>query len=310
VLVEVDGARLTRGDAETEAAQRLKVAARQLPPDRIQMMRPRMMAYVIDQFVIRTLLLQEAERLGITITDEDIDKELEVIAEQLPPGVTIEQVMKESSAGEEHMRGELVTKLTIDRLMATRDDAAQGEIADEDIDAFYEEHGERLLLPENVHARHILITTDEKDDDAARAAKRKKAEDLRQQLVDGADFAELAEANSDCPSKKMGGDLGRFKRGQMVPPFEQAAFSRKAGEMGPVVETKFGYHIIEVLEHTDASRVPREKVVAMMKSERQRELMSALVQELKQKAKISFAPGTPRPMPAVQEQASPTPPQE
>ena len=297
VLVEVDGSQLTRADAEKEISERLKAAARQLPPDRVQTMRPRMMAYVLDQFVIRTVLMHEAKRAGIKVSDEDIDKELAIIAEQLPPGVTIEQVMKESSAGEEHMRGEVVTKLTIDKLLATRPDAAPAEIAEDDVDAFYEKHGDRLLLPENVHARHILITTAEEDDESARAAKREKAADLRQQLVDGADFKELAEANSDCPSKKMGGDLGRFKRGQMVPPFEEAAFSRKPGEIGPVVETKFGYHVIEVLEHTEASRVPREKVIQMMKADRQREKMAALVQELKDKSKITFAPGTPRLMP-------------
>ncbi len=68
--------------------------------------------------------------------------------------------------------------------------------------------------------------------------------DIKQQLDTGADFATLAEQNSDCPSGKKGGDLGTFGRGQMVPAFETTAFGMEVGGVSDVVETDFGYHII------------------------------------------------------------------
>jgi parvulin-like peptidyl-prolyl isomerase len=69
-------------------------------------------------------------------------------------------------------------------------------------------------------------------------------EQLKTQIDGGADFAQLAQQHSDCPSGKRGGDLGSFGRGQMVGPFEQAAFGMPVGSTSGVVETDFGYHII------------------------------------------------------------------
>jgi parvulin-like peptidyl-prolyl isomerase len=75
-------------------------------------------------------------------------------------------------------------------------------------------------------------------------AAKQQIDQLAAQLQDGADFAELARANSDCPSKARGGDLGRFGRGQMVGEFETTAFGLQVGEQSGVIETPFGYHII------------------------------------------------------------------
>ena len=68
---------------------------------------------------------------------------------------------------------------------------------------------------------------------------------LRQQVEDGADFSAVARDNSDCPSSRQGGDLGTFGRGQMVPEFENAAFGLAVGDLSDVIETAFGYHIIQ-----------------------------------------------------------------
>jgi len=88
---------------------------------------------------------------------------------------------------------------------------------------------------QNVHARHILVSTQE------------TAIDLKNQLSEGADFAQLAKQHSSCPSKNSGGDLGMFGRGQMVKPFEDAAFGTPVGQVSQPVQTQFGWHLIERL---------------------------------------------------------------
>jgi parvulin-like peptidyl-prolyl isomerase len=102
-------------------------------------------------------------------------------------------------------------------------------------------------MPNTVRASHILLMY---KGSARSTATRSKAEAeqqiqaIQQKLAGGADFAELARAHSDCPSKSKGGDLGNFGKGQMVGAFETAAFGMEVGGVSGVVETDFGYHLI------------------------------------------------------------------
>lgn len=104
------------------------------------------------------------------------------------------------------------------------------------------------MSPNQVRASHILLmykgsmrsTADRSKEEA-----QTQIADLKQQVENGADFAELAKQHSDCPSGREGGDLGQFPKGAMVPEFEQAAFSLEPGQTSDVVETSFGYHLIQ-----------------------------------------------------------------
>ncbi len=102
-----------------------------------------------------------------------------------------------------------------------------------------------------VHARHILIGSPE-DDAATKEANRKQALELKRRIEKGEDFATLArEYSKDPGSASLGGDLGWFGKGQMVKPFEDAAFSAPVGKVVGPVETRFGYHLIQVLDKSD-----------------------------------------------------------
>jgi len=89
------------------------------------------------------------------------------------------------------------------------------------------------------NARHILVASEQ------------ECLALKQQITDGADFAALAAANSQCPSGRNGGDLGTFGRGQMVPEFDKVVFSAPIGEVQGPVQTQFGYHLLEVTQRDD-----------------------------------------------------------
>jgi parvulin-like peptidyl-prolyl isomerase len=100
----------------------------------------------------------------------------------------------------------------------------------------------------NVRASHILLMYKGSSRSSATRSKaeaEQQIQDLERQLQGGADFAALAKAHSDCPSKSKGGDLGQFGRGQMVGPFEDATFAMQIGDVSGVVETDFGYHLIK-----------------------------------------------------------------
>jgi peptidyl-prolyl cis-trans isomerase D len=139
----------------------------------------------------------------------------------------------------------------------TLDDAAvQKALAErgEALRALYDERSGLYNVPEKIRARHILFAVPAGSDDAKVAAIQSEAEQALAQLKDGADFAALATARSDDPgSKASGGDLGLFGRGQMVPPFDEAAFAlQEPGALSGVVRTDYGFHIIRLEERQAA----------------------------------------------------------
>ena len=120
--------------------------------------------------------------------------------------------------------------------------------SDKDVEAYYKRYDKTTYShPEQAHARHILISVPENATEKERADAKAKAEMLLKQLRHGTDFAKLAaEYSDDEGNKHKGGDLGFFSRGQMVRPFEDAAFKLKPGQISDVVETRFGYHLIKL----------------------------------------------------------------
>jgi peptidyl-prolyl cis-trans isomerase D len=140
-----------------------------------------------------------------------------------------------------------------------------------DLRALFEERSGTYSVPEQVHARHVLVGVDRDADEAEVARAHEKAEALLARLRAGEDFAELARAESDDPgSKEKGGDLGTFPRGRMVAPFEEVAFALEPGALSEPVRSDFGFHLIRVEERLPAVSRSFEEV----REELARELLS------------------------------------
>lgn len=148
------------------------------------------------------------------------------------------------------------------------------QLTEAELRAAYASSMDNFRQPEQVHARHILLSTEGKSA-SEKEALHAKAEDLIQQLKDGADFAALAAANSDDGGNaNTGGDLGFFTRGTMVPEFDEAAFSLPVNQISDVVETQYGYHILEVTERQDSTVQPFEQVRGNLESQLRAEKIS------------------------------------
>ena len=149
--------------------------------------------------------------------------------------------------------------------------AGQVQVTPEDLQRYYNDHMDEYRMPEQVEVRHILIKTpppgpDGKVDPQAVAAARQKAEDVLKQLHAGGDFAKLAEKYSQDPaSAKNGGSLGWIQRGQTVPEFEKVAFSLPKGTTSGIVQTSYGFHIIQVDDKQEAHVKPLSEVEAQIK---------------------------------------------
>jgi parvulin-like peptidyl-prolyl isomerase len=149
------------------------------------------------------------------------------------------------------------TQFQAENLLAGKAFAAIGRASDTELRKYFEEHKAEF---EQVRARHILIRAtgspvplDPGKKELSDAEALAKAQELRKKIMGGADFAQVATEESDDGSKSAGGDLNFFRRGQLVPPFEQAAFGLKVGEVSQPVKTPFGYHLIKVEDRKEAN---------------------------------------------------------
>ena len=168
--------------------------------------------------------------------------------------------------------------------------ASKVVITDEETRAYYDGNSQLFQQPEQVKASHILIKVEPTADDAKKAEARKKIVEVQQKLKDGGDFAALAKEYSQGPSGSKGGDLGYFKRGQMVKPFDDVAFSMKTNEVSDLVETRFGYHLIKVYdkkpEQTLAYADVKDKIAQRLKQEKVEKDATLYVENLKKGAKV------------------------
>lgn len=150
--------------------------------------------------------------------------------------------------------------------------AAKFQPTEQEIRQYYERfRNSRFTHREQVHARHILLSVSENAGAKTKAQVRAQAEQLLARLRKGADFAKLARQDSDDDGNKFkGGDLGFFSRGQMVKPFEEAAFKLKPGELA-IAETRFGYHVIRVDEikpaHVDTLQEARAAIIEALREQ-------------------------------------------
>ncbi|MDO4799166.1 MAG: peptidylprolyl isomerase [Bacillota bacterium] len=121
-------------------------------------------------------------------------------------------------------------------------------VSDEEVEHFYEDNQEMFLTKPEIRASHILVGNEE------------TAKSLLEQIHGGSTFADVAKEHSSCPSKEVGGDLGFFGEGMMVPEFEQAAFALEVGQISEPVQTQFGYHLILKTDQKEGAQQTLDEV--------------------------------------------------
>ena len=151
------------------------------------------------------------------------------------------------------------------------------EVSDSEVKEYYDQDSEQFYEPEKVRARHILFKLKKDVSKEEEDKLREKALSVLAKLKKGSSFEKMAEKYSeDSSTAKKGGDLGYFKKGQMVKPFEEAAFSMKKGETSELVRSQYGIHIILVEDNNPAYILPleevREKIVKEIKLEQAQEM--------------------------------------
>ena len=292
-VVTVNGKAMEQAELDKQLNRIINSAKGQLSPEQLEKIKSSMQAQIIEHFITRTLLGAECDKLKITVTDKELNYRLNEYKKRLPQGMTLESALKQGGVEMKEMNDNIRFSLQVEKLVdiKTKDLPSPTEA---DIKGYFNANTKQFNTPEKVHARHILIKTDAKDDDKVKKEKKDKINTLREQLLKGGDFAKLAKENSDCPSgKAKGGDLGSFSRGRMIKEFENAAFTQKVNDIGPVVETKFGYHIIQVLEKIAAQpktlEESRAQIIKSLQRKNKNKIKGDLIKKLREESKIVYA---------------------
>ena len=244
---------------------------------------------VLEGLIEREILYQESQKAGIKIDDQKVNDQMAGIRKRFPNEEEFKKALASMGLTEEEVRTQIQRGLAI-RGLIDQKVANKIVVTDEETKAYYDGNPQLFKQPEQVKASHILIKVEPTADEATKAAARKKIEDIRKKLTDGGDFAELAKEYSEGPSAPKGGDLGYFRRGQMVKAFDDTAFSMKINEVSGLVETRFGYHLIKVYdkkpEQTLAYADVKDKIAQRLKQEKIEKDAIAYAENLKKDAKI------------------------
>jgi len=222
-------------------------------------------------YLEKILLLQEAKKRGLDLADEELASEHARLAEVAKnQGMTFDELLETTSLPRDFILRDIRDNVIIQKLL------------------------------ENIKAGVTVAEADLAAEKARIGMAMDKIVDIKKQLNDGADFAGLARAHSECPSSARGGDLGPFGRGQMVKPFDEAAFALDIGEVSGVVTTEFGHHVIKltakdeeagtitashILVRAEPAKTDAE-IMEALKTPKLQEAVVALFKRLQEEAKI------------------------
>ncbi len=250
---------------------------------------------IMPQLVGIEIAKTYAQEEGITVSDEEVDKEIQTIKTQvgeqarasgqdLSDQKAFDEALKQNDITEDELRQDVHENLPVQKVQERV--AGDAQPTQEEVQTFYDENkAAQFTQPAERCMRHILFNKDQQQ----------KAEDVKAQLQDGGDFAALAEENSQDPgSAAKGGDLGCLGKGETVPPFEEAAFAADQGEIVGPVETEFGYHLIEVTEIREEQTQPLEEVEPQITDElaatQQEEEFTSWIEDQKKQRNVKYLP--------------------
>ena len=244
---------------------------------------------IVDSLIEEELLFQESQKKGVKIEQATVDASLTNIQNRFNSEEDFLNFLKEMNLTKADFLLKIRRGLSTRKLIDTQiGDKIQ--IPEKESQTFYNTHPKYFKIPEQVKASHILIKLESNADKATRSAAFKKIKEIQKQLQNGEAFASLAKKFSEGPSNIKGGDLGYFGPGQMVKPFEDAAFALKPGETSKIVETRFGLHLIQLTDKKPEGTIDykdiKERIIQHLKQERMKQDIITYIQDLKKKAKI------------------------
>jgi peptidyl-prolyl cis-trans isomerase C len=244
-----------------------------------------------EQLATRELLYQEAVNRKVEADAAALDREYDQAHAQFKEEKAWVAYLSQQGLDPQTFKNELRTQRTVDVLVRQVVDQVKGPLPSEEVKKYYDANPALFESGPRVRASHVLVLVPQGTDANGKAALRAKAEGLLKRVKGGEDFAALARSSSeDKGSAPQGGELPVFGRGDMVPPFEAAAFALPAGGLSEIVESQFGFHIIKVHEKLPGEKAPfdsvKDRLTEHLLNLKRQEAVTLFINGLRAKAKI------------------------
>ncbi len=223
---------------------------------------------VLKQLIDEQVILAEAARQGVTVpkaqVDQSVDQQLQTVKSRLGTDEQFRKALEQEKLTEPALRQKYATELRKQLLvtkMVDREVQSKTTVTDGEVRTYFTAHRDSIgKAPERLKLAAVVLAFEPDSAQVKRA--RAKADSLRAVIVKGKPFADVAAAASDDPSGARGGDLGTFARGTMVPEFEEEVFALKPMDLSKPIRSRYGFHIVQVLEHQAATDSSEERVHA------------------------------------------------
>jgi peptidyl-prolyl cis-trans isomerase C len=262
---------------------------------------------LIDRLIDQRLIDDAIEASSVEVSGEEVDDKLEQVRSQFDQAAkqqsgkqgrgqrpqSLEQVASQYGIGQDELRDSIRRSIAIEKLLVDKKDVEMP--TDKEIRKFYDNNQKQFSRPEQVRVRHILVRVQPKAGDETWKKAEKKIGKIRKKATkDSTKFAKLARDKSDGPSAKKGGDVGFIGRKQFDKNFTDAAFDLEKSKISKPVKTKYGYHIIKLVDRREAETVPFEEVkdrlAKQLKNKRVHKQLQGYVKELRKDAEIEKHP--------------------
>jgi len=214
---------------------------------------------ILEQLIDEKLIIQEAKRLGITITEKEVDLTIREVREDSKLSEDqFKQALVEEGVTLEKYRNEIRNQLIRMKILE-QEIKHKVQIKEEEIEQYYREHLDSYNTPLEVRLQQILLMIPSEASEQEISQIREKAEEILKRIREGEDFYTLARLYSQDVSAAAGGDMGFFKQNELLPALNEVAFSLEVGEVSSIIHTSLGFHIIKILEKRERKKMTKEE---------------------------------------------------
>lgn len=246
----------------------------------------------IHKMVENELLAQYALSLGLEPADEEIDAQVEAAMGRMGGVARYNEALKATGITPEQYEAWL--RRAILKKLADQEIARQAAVTDEEVRAHYDAHPQSYFRPEARQVSHILVKVDPSSSPEQVAEREARAEELRQMIIGGQDFKDVAWNHSEDPFRVKSGDLGLLHKGRLDPELERVVWSLDAGVLSEPIHTIYGFHIVRVEAIESPTQLGFEDVAPRIRqkleAERLAEVRSALLERLRAEARVETFP--------------------